>query len=96
MPKSKSPYPDAFRAEAIELVRASGKPIATVARDLGVSGETLRLWVRQADRCRARPAGRTDERGAGGARAAAPRGEDAPTGAGHLEKAAASFAKETL
>jgi transposase len=49
MPKSKPPYPAAFRAEAIELVRASGKPIAAVACDLGVSGETLRLWVRQAE-----------------------------------------------
>jgi transposase len=49
MPKSKPPYPAAFRAEAIALVRASGKPIAAVARDLGVSGETLRLWVRQAE-----------------------------------------------
>ncbi len=49
MPKSKPPYPAAFRTEAIELVRAGGKPIAAVARDLGVSGETLRLWVRQAE-----------------------------------------------
>jgi transposase-like protein len=49
MPKSKPPYPATFRAEAIELVRASGKSIAEVARDLGVSGETLRLWVRQAE-----------------------------------------------
>ena len=48
MPKSKPPDPAAFRAEAIELVRARGKPIAAVARDLGVSGETLRLGVRQA------------------------------------------------
>jgi transposase len=49
MPKSKPPYPAAFRTEAIELVRSSGKPIAAVARDLGVAGETLRLWVRQAE-----------------------------------------------
>jgi transposase len=49
MPKSKPPYPAAFRSEAIALVHTSGKPIAAVARDLGVSGETLRLWVRQAE-----------------------------------------------
>ena len=49
MPKSKPPYPEAFRAEAIELARSSGKSIAEVAQDLGISGETLRLWVRQAE-----------------------------------------------
>ena len=49
MPKSKPPYPEAFRTEAIELVRVSGKRIPQVARDLGVSAETLRLWVRQAE-----------------------------------------------
>jgi transposase len=48
MPKSNPPYLAAFRAEAIALVHTSGKPIAAVARDLGVSGETLRLWVRPA------------------------------------------------
>jgi transposase len=49
MPKSKPPYPEAFRTEAIELVRVSGTSIPQVARDLGVSAETLRLWVRQAE-----------------------------------------------
>ena len=49
MPKSKPPYPEAFRTEAVELVRTTGKRIPQVARDLGVAGETLRLWVRQAD-----------------------------------------------
>ena len=49
MPKSKPPYPEAFRAEAIELARSSGKSIAEVARDLGISGETLRLWGRQSE-----------------------------------------------
>jgi len=49
MPKTTPPYPEAFRREAIELVRASGKSIAQVARELGTSSETLRLWVRQAE-----------------------------------------------
>jgi transposase-like protein len=49
MPKSKPPYPEAFRTEAVELVRTTGKSIPQVARDLDVAGETLRLWVRQAD-----------------------------------------------
>ncbi len=48
MPKSHAPYPEAFRTDAIALVRHSGKSIAEVAADLGVSGESLRQWVQQA------------------------------------------------
>jgi transposase len=49
MAKSHRPYPPEFRAEAIRLVRHSGKPMVEIARRLEVSIETLRLWVRQAD-----------------------------------------------
>lgn len=49
MPRTKPPYPPEFRREAVELVRVSGKPIAQVASDLGVSDQTLRNWVKQAD-----------------------------------------------
>jgi transposase len=49
VPKSHAPYPPEFRAEAIRLVRSSGRPAAEIARRLEVSTETLRLWVRQAD-----------------------------------------------
>ena len=49
MPKSHPPYPPEFRAEAIRLIRTSGRPAAEIARRLEVSTETLRLWVRQAD-----------------------------------------------
>lgn len=49
MPKSKPPYPEEFRREAVELVRLSGKPIVQVAKDLGVSDMTLRNWLKQAD-----------------------------------------------
>ena len=49
MPRSKPPYPPEFRREAVELARSSGKPIAQVARDLGVSGQTLHTWIKQAD-----------------------------------------------
>jgi transposase len=49
MPKSKPPYPPEFRAGAIQLARTSGKPRAQIARELGVTGETLRLWLKQAD-----------------------------------------------
>ena len=44
----KRPYPSEFRREAVELYRRSGRPLAEIARDLGVATESLRVWVRQA------------------------------------------------
>jgi transposase len=32
----------------VRLVRSSGKPVVEVARELGIAGETLRSWVKQA------------------------------------------------
>jgi transposase len=46
MPKSKPPYPEEFRREAVELVR-QGRSIPDVASSLGMSGQSLRSWVRQ-------------------------------------------------
>jgi transposase len=45
----KPPYPPEFRREAVQLTRTSGRSIAQVARDLGVSNQTLRNWIKQAD-----------------------------------------------
>ncbi|MEV6011973.1 IS3 family transposase [Streptomyces sp. NPDC051976] len=42
-------YPDELRERAIREVRATGRPIAHVARDLGIHKEALRGWVRQAE-----------------------------------------------
>jgi transposase len=50
VPKHLWPYPPAFRAEAIQLARTSGKPHAQIARELGITGEALRLWLKQAER----------------------------------------------
>ncbi len=44
-----SKYNDELRERGVRLVFDSGRPIAHVARDLGVHRETLRLWVRQAE-----------------------------------------------
>lgn len=49
MPNPKPPYPPEFRAEAIRLARAPGHSVRSVARDLGISNESLRRWVIQAD-----------------------------------------------
>jgi len=37
-----------LRERAVRLALESGRPIAQVARDLGVGSESLRHWVRQA------------------------------------------------
>lgn len=47
MPKSRPPFPPEFKAEAVRLVRESGKPKREIARDLGVSVESLRHWGQQ-------------------------------------------------
>ncbi len=41
-------YGDELRERATRLALESGRPIAHVARDLGVHKEALRTWVRQA------------------------------------------------
>ena len=43
------PYPEEFKREAVELLRSSGRPLAQIARELGVSTESLRLWRKQAE-----------------------------------------------
>ena len=42
-------YPDELRERAVRLVFESKRPIAHVARDLGIHKEALRQWVRQAE-----------------------------------------------
>jgi len=36
-----------FKRDAVELVRSTGRPIAVVARELGIYDSTLGNWVRQ-------------------------------------------------
>ena len=44
-----SKYSPEFREQAVELVRATGKPIAVVARELQVNDTTLGNWVKADD-----------------------------------------------
>lgn len=49
MPRTRPPYPPEFRAEAVRLAHSAEQPLTRTARDLGVSLETLRAWIKQAD-----------------------------------------------
>ena len=42
-----SKYPPEFRRRAVHIAEQSARPMAAVARDLGIHHETLRVWVRQ-------------------------------------------------
>lgn len=49
-----------FRVAAVALARSSDRPLAQVAWDLGVDQETLRQWVKSADRSEDPAAGAED------------------------------------
>lgn len=47
MEKPKRTFDAAFKREALALVETGGKPLAQVARDLGISDNTLQGWKQQ-------------------------------------------------
>jgi transposase len=49
MPRSPLKYPLEVRQRAIEMVKTTGRPIGSVALELGLNPETLRKWVRRAE-----------------------------------------------
>ena len=42
-------YPEAFRTEAVGLVRTGDRSIPQIARDLGLNEQTLRPWIKRAE-----------------------------------------------
>jgi len=44
-----APRPEEFRRRAVELARLREKPIAQIAKDLGIAESGLRRWMAQAD-----------------------------------------------
>lgn len=42
------PNPPEFRRRAVELARLGDKPVALVAKELGISDSCLRGWLKQA------------------------------------------------
>jgi transposase len=47
MPKTRPPYPEEFRREAVGLIRSGQRSLAEASQSLGVSQQTLRNWLRQ-------------------------------------------------
>ena len=43
------PHPPEFRVRAVELARERAKPVANLARDLGISESCLRNWIAKSD-----------------------------------------------
>ncbi len=54
-------YPEEFRQRAVELAQQREKPLRQLARDLGVSEQTLGNWVKQGDIDEGRREGLTTE-----------------------------------
>jgi len=54
-------YPPEFRQRAVELARQREKPLRQLATDLGISGQTLHGWLKQADIDEGRREGLTTE-----------------------------------
>lgn len=46
MPRSRPPYPEEFRREAVQLVRG-GRSVKDVAESLGCSDQSLHIWVKR-------------------------------------------------
>jgi transposase len=46
-PRTRREFTKEFKRDAVELVRSTGRPIAQIARELGIYDSTLGNWVRQ-------------------------------------------------
>jgi len=45
--RTRRQFTQEFKRDAVELVRTSGRPIAEIARELGIYDSTLGNWVKQ-------------------------------------------------
>ena len=49
MPRPRRKFSDEFKAETVELIRSSGKPISQVAKELDLTETAVRDWVKRAE-----------------------------------------------
>ena len=62
MPNPRARYPEEFKAEAVQLARSyHEKSISQLSRELGISDQTLRNWIKQAQTDRGERAGLSTE-----------------------------------
>jgi transposase len=55
MSRKRKRYTREFKVEALRLVRESGKPVAQIARELGIGAELLHSWKRRLEEKGAEP-----------------------------------------
>lgn len=55
MKKVRRDFSPEFKAEAVRLVKAGGKPVTVLARELNVARQLLYQWVERADQRRGKP-----------------------------------------
>ena len=53
MARQRRSFTPEFKQEAVRLMKESGRPVAQIARELGVRADMLRSWRKQADQCAA-------------------------------------------
>lgn len=88
-------YTDEFKSEAAQLVRDSGRPVAQVARELGISDNVLYRWVGEERDAQSRGSTRATGRAEAEELARLKRDLDRVTKErDFLKKAAAFFARE--
>ena len=92
--RARRKFTDEFKAQAVELVRSSGKSVGQIARDLELTETALRDWVKKASED-GRPAGPLSEDERGKLRRLEEENRVLRMERDFLKKAAAFFAKET-
>lgn len=94
-PRPRRSFTDEYKAQAVELVRTSGKTISQIARDLDLTENALREWVKKAEGEQPRSKGPLNEDERAKLRRLEEENRVLRMERDFLKKAAAFFAKET-